>query len=287
MRRSIHGAGQSRSHDDRGPRESFLASRCGSGTSGRASPSLRHQHRNDFLILIVGDSHLDCRATPAALSGQHSKAPGFAGGYLLRPMSAPTDEDRWGTFQVRQRVGPREHLRRGNAFLTLIVAGHNSVGSTSVAFFRPPPGRRTRPEIASPAARSSSSRPRRIVLLARPVMRDTAETPPRPAMRASAAANLRRPRSSRTGSSAEWRYAMAASSITPRVHDIFGPRRNCQNGKNAIRLFINGPLRHGDGSLRTESRKASGLGPCRFTATTWTGVAESAVNIINGKANGA
>ena len=63
MRRSIHGAGQSRSHDDRGPRESFLASRCGSGTSGRASPSLRHQPRNDFLILIVGDSHLDCRAT--------------------------------------------------------------------------------------------------------------------------------------------------------------------------------------------------------------------------------
>ena len=48
--------------DDRGPQESFLASRCGAGTSGRASPSLRYQHRNDVLTLIVGDSHLDCRA---------------------------------------------------------------------------------------------------------------------------------------------------------------------------------------------------------------------------------
>ena len=38
-----------------------------------------------------------------------------------------------------------------------------------------------------------------MVLRARPVMRDTAETPPRPAVRASAAANRRRPRSSRTG----------------------------------------------------------------------------------------
>ena len=115
----------------------------------------------------------------------------------------------------------------------------NSVGSTSVAFFRPPPGRRTRPEIVLPAARSSSSRPRRMVLLARPVMRDTAETPPRPAMRASAAANRRRTRSSRTGSGAEWRNAMAASSITRRVQGIFGPRRNRQNAKSAIRLFIN------------------------------------------------
>ena len=61
-RRSIHGAGRSRSHDDRGPRESFVASRCGAGTSGRASPSPRHQPRNDFLILIVAPSHLDCRA---------------------------------------------------------------------------------------------------------------------------------------------------------------------------------------------------------------------------------
>ena len=65
MRRSIHGAGRSRSHDDRGPRESFVASRCGAGTSGRASPSLRHQPRNDFLILIVGDSTLIVAQQPA------------------------------------------------------------------------------------------------------------------------------------------------------------------------------------------------------------------------------
>ena len=41
-----------------------------------------------------------------------------------------------------------------------------------------------------------------IVLRAIPVMRDSADTPPHPADRASAAANRRRPRSSRTGSSA-------------------------------------------------------------------------------------
>jgi hypothetical protein len=42
---------------------------------------------------------------------------------LIRPMSAPTDDDRWGTNQMRQRLGPREHLRRGNALLVVIVAG--------------------------------------------------------------------------------------------------------------------------------------------------------------------
>jgi hypothetical protein len=30
-------------------------------------------------------------------------------------MFAPTDDDRWGTNQMRQRLGPREHLGRGNA----------------------------------------------------------------------------------------------------------------------------------------------------------------------------
>jgi hypothetical protein len=50
---------------------------------------------------------------------------------LIRPMSAPTDEDRWGTNQMRQRVRPREHLRRGNAILTLIVAQHMDVKCTA------------------------------------------------------------------------------------------------------------------------------------------------------------
>src|ERR1700722_17247064 len=75
MRRSIHGASRSRSHDDRGPRESFVVSRCGAGTYGRASPSLRHHPRNDFLILIVGNSHLDCRAAAGTLSASSSGRP--------------------------------------------------------------------------------------------------------------------------------------------------------------------------------------------------------------------
>src|ERR1022692_1078397 len=78
MRRSIHGAGRSRSHDDRAPGESSVASRWGAGPSGRASPSLRCQPRNDFLILIVGDSHLDCRATLIAGIADQAGKTGFA-----------------------------------------------------------------------------------------------------------------------------------------------------------------------------------------------------------------
>jgi hypothetical protein len=84
----------------------------------------------------------------------------------------------------------------------------NSGGSVSVAFFPPPPGRRTRPTLTPPVARSGSSRSCRSVLLANPVTRDTTETPPCPAMRASAATNRRRPHSSRTGSGAACRHAM-------------------------------------------------------------------------------
>jgi hypothetical protein len=34
---------------------------------------------------------------------------------LIHPVSAPADDARWGANQMRQRVRPREHLRRGNA----------------------------------------------------------------------------------------------------------------------------------------------------------------------------
>ena len=34
---------------------------------------------------------------------------------LIHPISAPADDARWGAIQMRQRVSPREHLRRGNA----------------------------------------------------------------------------------------------------------------------------------------------------------------------------
>jgi hypothetical protein len=61
------------------------------------------------------------------------------------------------------------------------------VASVSVSFFRPPPGRRTRFTSIS-VAESNSAKPRSIVLRASPVIRDNANTPPRPAVRASAAA---------------------------------------------------------------------------------------------------
>jgi hypothetical protein len=41
---------------------------------------------------------------------------------MIRPMSVPADDDRWGTNQMRQRVCTGEHFRRGNAILILIDA---------------------------------------------------------------------------------------------------------------------------------------------------------------------
>src|ERR1017187_5324584 len=96
MRRSIHGAGRSRSHDDRGPRKSFVASRCGAGPPGRPSPSLRCHPRNDFLILIVGDSHLDCRATADCPL------------YLTSP-NAPRKRDLLGTVMLSVLAGHRRY----------------------------------------------------------------------------------------------------------------------------------------------------------------------------------
>jgi hypothetical protein len=61
-RRSIHGAGRSRSHDDPIPEGLSRQPFAGLASPVGQKPSLRHQPRNDFLILIVGDSHLDCRA---------------------------------------------------------------------------------------------------------------------------------------------------------------------------------------------------------------------------------
>ena len=102
--------GRSRSHDDRGPRESFVASRCGTGTSGRAPPSLRHQPRNDFLILIVGDSHLDCRA--AVDSGHSQKVLVFgAAGYPVRHVHELLP---WNMTEVRPRLDSLEAASADN-----------------------------------------------------------------------------------------------------------------------------------------------------------------------------
>ena len=57
-----------------------------------------------------------------------------------------------------------------------------------------------------------------MVLRAIPVAALTAAIPPRPALRASAAAKRRRPRSSNTGFSASYRSLMAATSITTQIY---------------------------------------------------------------------
>jgi hypothetical protein len=56
-----------------------------------------------------------------------------------------------------------------------------------------------------------------MVLRAIPVIRDTVAIPPRPAAKASAAANPRRPRSSSTGFTASYRILIAVSSIIPEI----------------------------------------------------------------------
>src|SRR5579859_555955 len=91
----------------------------------------------------------------------------------------------------------------------------NSVGSIVVSGLRPPPGRRTRSRGGGGASPHNSFNARPMMLHARPVILATAMTPPRPALRASAAAKRRRPLSSRSGSSASKRCLIAASSITP------------------------------------------------------------------------
>ena len=59
-----------------------------------------------------------------------------------------------------------------------------SSGSASTSGFRPPPGRRTRPIRVSSGDTARSSRPRRIVSRARPVILDKSVMPPLPIFRA-------------------------------------------------------------------------------------------------------
>ena len=86
-----------------------------------------------------------------------------------------------------------------------------SPGSFSQTERRPPPARRTRPFGSGCASRSCL--PRLIVERASPVIFETIARPPRPAVRTSAAANKRRPRSSSREPTASHRSRMAASSI--------------------------------------------------------------------------
>jgi len=85
-------------------------------------------------------------------------------------------------------------------------------GSASHSARRPPPARRTRPFGSGCASRSAL--PRLIVERASPVIFEMVARPPRPAVRTSAAANKRRPRSSSLEPIVSHRRRIAASSIT-------------------------------------------------------------------------
>src|SRR5271157_5934767 len=88
-----------------------------------------------------------------------------------------------------------------------------SVGSRLDKARRPPPLRRTRPFGSGAASRSF--RPRPMVERARPVISETASSPPHPAARTSPAANTRRPRSSSFEPTASQRLRIAWQSIMP------------------------------------------------------------------------
>jgi len=100
----------------------------------------------------------------------------------------------------------------------------SSVGSVAVSACRPPPRRRTKP--ASVSGASKSLRPRPIVLRATPVARAEALMPPYPAVRASAAANNRRPRSFKLRRTAAYRSPIADASIIRAAYARIEPRRN-------------------------------------------------------------
>ena len=128
----------------------------------------------------------------------------------VKPRSA-SDADRWRWLLLTHSKAASGSPRMDDCTNSFRAA--KIPGWVSVAGLPPPPRRRTRVlNITAPERRSA--RPRSIVLRAIPVACDTATTPPRPAARASLAANNRRPLSSSAGASASKRALMAAMSIT-------------------------------------------------------------------------
>src|SRR5205085_7472091 len=87
------------------------------------------------------------------------------------------------------RPAQRGHRIPAHVRSTSASSAGRSPESTSAAFLRPPPRRRTRPSGASPA--SNSSTPLRTVVSLLPAARATTRTPPCPRIRASAPINRR------------------------------------------------------------------------------------------------
>jgi hypothetical protein len=100
--------------------------------------------------------------------------------------------------------------------LSRVVLASGTVGPWRLR--RPPPARRTCPFGSGWASRSCL--PRLIVERASPVIFETITRPPRPAVRTSAAANRRRPRSSSRAPTASHRSRMAASSIMRTTYPV-------------------------------------------------------------------
>src|SRR2546423_4441362 len=93
----------------------------------------------------------------------------------------------------------------------------NSSGLVTSAFFRPPPGARTRSDGCSAGSLSSSILPRRIVAFDTPVASWTALIPPRPHDFASVASARRRSRSFKRGNRFAKRARIAWNSSSPLI----------------------------------------------------------------------
>ncbi len=127
---------------------------------------------------------LACRLKP---SRRNSRPTSFWP--AVKPLSASA-ADRWRWLLLTHIKGASGSPRMDDCTNSFKAA--KIPGWVSIAGLPPPPCRRTRMlDITGPERRSA--RPRSIVLRARPVACDTATTPPRPAARASLAANNRRP----------------------------------------------------------------------------------------------
>src|SRR5271167_2942437 len=131
-------------------------------------------------------------------------------------VSAAASFSRLFDTQIKGRIGSPSV-----AGCTRRLSAGTSPGSVSQSARRPPPARRTRPSRSGCVSRSSS--PRLIVERASLVIFETIARPPHPAVRASAAANSRRPRSSSFAPTASHRCRIASASTMPLIYAASSP----------------------------------------------------------------